>query len=158
LADAVLHPEILGADSLASSTWAVYQPEALAVVVRLMPAVKPVPFDGPFGPDIQKTGWPFGGAPDSFGASFRPNPLDDFLATTATATFRCAFLSSGDTLRAVAGLPLESGASLAADEVAAGDTWGSSGLRWGDDLDVSIRVVGLLPEDLSGSCADAFSY
>ena len=158
LADAMLDPATLaGAGGLANPAWAAYQPSATGVVVRLTAAVKPVPFDGPFGPDVQKTGWSFGGAPGAFGAAYTPNLAKDPYFSLATATFRCAFLSSGDAMKAIASLP-SAGSSLAPGMMAAGDTWGSGGLRWGDDVDFGMRAVALLPEDVAGSCADAFSY
>jgi hypothetical protein len=148
---------LVGATGLANPTWAAYKPSATAVIVRLTASIQPPVFDGPFGPDIQKTGWPFGGAPDTFGAVFTPNSSMGLDASTEAATFRCAFLSSDDTLKAITSLP-DAGASLALGEMAAGGIWGSSGLRWGDKVDFGMRAVELLPEDVAGSCADAFSY
>jgi hypothetical protein len=52
----------------------------------------------------------------------------------------------------------DAGASLAAGNVVAGKTWGSGGMRWGDDLDFGMRAVTLLPEDVAGTCSDAFAY
>jgi hypothetical protein len=158
LAEAMHDPATLvGAAGLTNPTWVPYQPSATAVIVRLTASVQPPVFDGPFGPDIQKTGWPFGGAPDTFGAVFTPNSSMGLYASTEAATFRCAFLSSDDTLKAITSLP-DAGASLALGEMAAGGIWGSSGLRWGDKVDFGMRAVELLPEDVAGSCADAFSY
>ncbi len=158
LADAMLHPETLGAGSLADPAWTACQPTATALIVRLTAAIKPVPFDGPFGPDIEKTGWPFVGSPDTFGTAFVPSVFhDNYFIPEPGSTFRCAFLASDGTLEAITSLP-EAGASLARGYLVAGGVWGSSGLRWGDDLDFSIRAVALLPEDIAGSCSDAFAY
>jgi hypothetical protein len=157
LAEAMLDPATLvGASGLVNSAWATYQPSATAVVVTLTAAIKPVPFDGPFGPDIQKTGWPFGGAPDTFGATFAPNPAKYFFFNPAAA-YRCAYLPSDGAMKAITSLP-DAGASLARGEMTAGGAWGSDGLRWGDDLDFGMWAVVLLPEDVAGSCSDAFSY
>ena len=161
LAQAMLDPAtIVGTGGLADSSWAAsYRPTAAGVIIRLTPAIKPVPFDGPFGPDIQKTGWPLGGAPDTFGTTVTPSPdATGFFTPAATSTFRCAFLANDDTVAAIGSLPPGIGATLAAGRMVAGMTWGSGGMRWGDDLDVGMRAVTLLPEDVAGSCADAFAY
>jgi len=157
LAEAMLDPAIMvGADGLTDPVWTAYQPTAAAVIIRLTSAIKPVPYDGPFGPDIQKTGWPLGGAPDTFGVTFTPNPSDEYFIPGAT--FRCAFLANNATVEAISSLPREAGTSLAAGDMVSGVIWGSGGMRWGDDLDFGMRAVTLLPEDVAGTCSDAFAY
>jgi hypothetical protein len=100
LAETLLRPETLGAGSLADPAWVVYQPTTAAVIIRPTPAVKPVPFDGPFGPDMQQVGWPLGDAPDVFGAAFTPKAMDNW---GTTGSFRCAFLANDATLMPSAG-------------------------------------------------------
>ena len=159
LAEAMLDPETLvGAGGLTDSSWAAYEPTAAAVIITLSPAIKPVPFDGPFGPDIQKTGWPLGGAPDTFGATVTPNAATGFFSTDATSKFRCAFLANDATVKAISSLPRSIGTTLAAGRLVAGMTWRSGGMRWGDDLNFAMRAVTLLPEDVAGTCSDAFAY
>ena len=92
LAEAMLDPEtVVGAGGLADPAWTAYQPTAAAVVVMLTPSAKPVPFDGPYGTDLQKTGWALGGTPDTFGATFTPSPGGYF---HPGHTYRCAFLAN----------------------------------------------------------------
>jgi hypothetical protein len=157
LAETLLDPvTLVGPGGLSDAAWTAYRPSAAAVIVRTTPAIKPVPFDGPFGPDIQKTGWSFGGAPETFGSTFAPEPSSDYYLPGATT--RCAFLDNDSAVNAISSLPQSIGATLAAGRLVAGMGWGSGGMRWGDDLDFGMRAVSLLPEDVAGSCADAFAY
>jgi hypothetical protein len=157
LAEAMLDPaSLVGPSGLSDAVWTAYQPTAAAVIVRTTAAIKPVPFDGPYGPDIQTTGWPLGGAPDTFGSSFAQNPSADYYVPGATA--RCAFLDNDTAVKAISSLPPSIGSTLAAGWMVAGLRWGSGHMRWGDDLDFGMRAVTLLPEDVAGSCADAFAY
>jgi hypothetical protein len=158
LAEAMLHPEtVIGAGGLAGPTWMQYQPSAMAVVVILSASAQPPAFDGPYGLDIQKTGWPLGGSPDTFGATFAPNVSTSLFTASAANTYRCAFLSYDDALKAITSLP-DSGGSHALDRMAAGEVWGRGTLRWGDKVDFGMWAVALLPEDVAGSCDDAFTY
>ena len=158
LAAMMADPETLGPGSLTNPNWAPYEPVATAVMLRLTPSIQPPVFDGPFGLDIKEAGWPFGGAPDGFGATFAPSPLMRIYSTPEDATFRCAFLSSDETLTAITSLPWESGVTLAKETLTAGRLWGSGSLRWGDSVNFDVRAVWLMPEDVGDSCADAFSY
>lgn len=88
-----------------------------------------------------------------------PSPdATGFFAANATYTFRCAFLANDAAVAAIGTLRPGIGAALAAGRLVAGMTRGSGGMRWGDDLDFGMRVVTLLPEDVAGTCADAFAY
>jgi hypothetical protein len=157
LAETMLDPATLGPGSLADPVWTPYVPTAAAVVIRLTPAIKPVPFDGPFGPDMQKIGWPLGGAPDTFGTTVTPTEGEGFFAADATSSWRCALLANDAAVVAISTLPPSMGGTLAAGQMVAGMPWGSGGMRWGDDLNFGMRAVTLLPEDVAGSCLEAFA-
>jgi hypothetical protein len=157
LAEAMLDPAtVVGAGGLASPTWTPYKPSAAAVVVTPGTVVTPVPVDSPFGTDIQKTGWPFGGTPDTFGATFAPNPSDTYLLSKNGS--RCAFLDNVATVEAFDHLPRAVGTSLVAPDLASGAHWGAGPMLWGDHLRFGMWATTLLPEDVAGSCADAFTY
>ncbi len=49
------------------------------------------------------------------------------------------------------------GKSLVPGEMAAGGSWAAGGERW-DNLDLVLRAIALMPEDVAGSCADALAY
>jgi hypothetical protein len=159
LAEVMSDPATLvGASGLADPTWTAYQPIATAVIVTTSASAWPPVFDGPFGPDIEETGWAFGGAPDTFGTIFAPEPSNGLHWSDADSTYRCAFLSSDETVKAISSLPGSTGAGMAKGRLAAGGVWWSGAMRWGDHIDLGMRVVGLLPEDVAGSCSDAFIY
>ncbi len=88
-----------------------------------------MPFDGPFGFDVQKTSdWAFR-PPDTFGVAFTPKAMDNW--GTTTGTFRCAFLANDATVDATDSLPGSVGGTLAAGMMVSGSRWGSGGLRLG---------------------------
>ncbi len=155
LAETLLQPETLGAGSLVGPTWMPYKPTLAAVALSTHPAVKPVPFDGPFGPDLQRVGWPFGGAPDTFGTTFTPKAMADW---GTGGTFRCAFLPNDAAVEGISSLPASVGATLAAGMMVSGSRWASGILRWGEDLDFGMRAISLLPEDVDGTCDDALAW
>ena len=173
LADAMVDPATLvGAAGLTNPAWETYQPDKTAVFIRfteVAPQFVPKPtvdkngtISIPFGPpdlyDLDTTGWPFEGTPDTFGGSFTPNASRKAING---ATYRCAFVPSADALAAIASLPKSLGSSLAAGEVAAGGSWRGGTIRWSGKSPttaVSLVAVALLPEDVGGSCAGAWSY
>jgi hypothetical protein len=157
LAEAMLDPAtVVGAGGLVDPTWTAYQPTAAAVIVMLTPSAKPVPFDGPYGTDLQKIGWPLGGTPDTFGSTF-PSPSGEY--SHPGHTYRCAFLANDATVKAISsGIPPGNGGSLVARDLVSGATGGAGLLRWGDEWEIGIWATTLLPEDVAGSCDDAFAY
>lgn len=163
---------LVGSEGMANPTWTTYQPAKTAVFVKFvtifsnLPPTPNVdrngnvgmPFAPPDVPDINSVGWPFAGAPDGFGGDFSPASSG---STSDSAAYRCSFLPSADALTAIASLPREVGTSYAAGELAAGGNWQSGALRWsakGPTAGLGLVAVSLLPEDATGSCADAFSY
>lgn len=160
LAEFMRDPETLvGREGLAHA-WTVYRPAKMAVFVRLAaiaPAATPtVGKDGTIGmpfptivPHDISQSWPFESKPDTFGTAFaRPDG----------SAPRCGFVDSADVETLAAIIPASAGGTLAAGELAMGMTWGSGGLGWGDKTYISLRIVALLPEDVTASCADALAY
>ena len=158
LAEAMMDPvTLVGAEGLTSPTWTTYQPKAAAVVVNLSQEGPPDPFDGQlYGTDVQKTGWPFGGTPDTFGSIYTPGPSDKYFMSDHT--YRCAFLDYDATVAAFNQFTPRVGATLAARDLASGAQWRAGLMRWGDNLALGMSSTTILPEDLAGSCDDAFAY
>ena len=167
LADVMADPvTLVGANGLAHPVWEAYQPSAVALFVRMTaapPEITPSvtkdgiavgPFPTIYVPDLHKTGWPFGATPDTIGVAFAPYASNDRFAPVA-ATYRCAFLANADAMSGIASLP-DAGESLAASEMAAGGSWAAGGERW-DNVDLVLRAIALMPEDVAGSCAEALA-
>lgn len=160
LAKTLVDPATLvGADGLANPAWETYKPTKMAVFISISEAPSQadptpyfeqdgtmvVPLDGRY--KYPEIGWPFEGTPDTFGTAFKGR----------YNMARCAFLTSADAMAAIASLPDVVASDVAPGYLASGSDWpGGSGI-WHDKV-VSLTVVGLLPEDVAGSCADALSY
>ncbi len=174
LAGALLDPATFaGPGGLADTTWERYAPAKTAIFVALVEVASPVPptpadfgngivvgpLDGnPVLPDIAQTGWPFDGAPDTFGGVFEPAGAKNLPPEWA---YRCAFLPSADAGAAIANLPTQIGMSYGPGKLAAGETWESGVMRWGarsSTTGVVLMAVALLPEDVAVPCSWALMY
>lgn len=161
LADVMLHPEtLIGSEGLAHA-WTTYQPVKMALFIRtgaISPAPTPMvdnngaiigmPFPTIGTHDVSQS-WPFESTPDTFGMAFT---WSDGLEQ------RCGFVDSADVETLAAIVPPGSGGTLARGMLAMGRSWGSGGLGWEGKMYVQLRIVALLPEDISASCADAMAY
>jgi len=149
--------KLAGADGLVDPTWETYRPASMAVFVTIyhQPEHDPTSLDpDTTPPDLND--WPFEGDPETFGGAFSDAPG---LAPDQVSS-RCAFLPSGDVESAISGLTGPKGRAQWADSMASGIYWERS-WRWtaqSPTTGISMRVVGLLPEDSGVSCLDALAY
>ena len=162
LAQAMVDPvNLIGPAGLTNPVWQTYQPTTMAVFIRLSaipPKPTPIlgtdgtmigmPFDGPSPFKLTGT-WPFDATPGDFGMAFsRPDGT----------VSRCGFVDSTNVPSLTTIVPEGAGGSLAAGTLAMGRTWGSGSLEWDDTTAISLRIVALLPEDVSATCADVMAY
>ena len=162
LAEVMLDPErLIGPEGLANA-WTTYQPTTMAVLIwthdippKATPILDPdgktvgMPFDGPR-PGTMVGDWPFDAAPSDFGMAFT--------GVDARGDGRCGFVDSADIEALAAVVPPGAGGTLAAGMLGEGGSWSSSSVAWDDKTSFSMWVVALLPEDISASCADAYSF
>lgn len=150
LAKILMAPDVIvGATGLASSTWTPYDPATTVVVTRIFEAGETFSEMG-LAPDVSVGGWPFLGAPDTFGEAF--TSIDD-------VTSRCSFMPTAD---AQAALPSFSkvGGTLGLERLSAGKAWRSGTLLWkekGPTAALSVAMVALLPGDERASCAEVIA-
>ena len=158
LAEVLLNPETTVGPEGLSHAWTTYQPAKMAVFVWVH-TIAPKPtqdgkyvgmaFEAP--QPFKLTGpWPFDAGPRDFGM--------DFPAAGDRRGGRCGFVDSADIEALTAIVPPGAGGTLAAGTLGEGSSWGSSSLAWDDRTSFNMRIVALLPGDLSASCADAYSY
>jgi hypothetical protein len=159
LADDLTDPAaLLGGGGLVNPAWEPFQPAKMAVFISISPApsqADPTPIVNaqgivsiPFGgPKYREMSWPFEGTPETFGTAFNGR----------YSISRCAFLPSADAVAAIAGLPQMPSRDFAAGDLAEGSAWQSESGIWRDDV-INLTMVGLMPEDVAGSCADALAY
>jgi hypothetical protein len=162
LAEVMLDPERLVGPEGFTNAWTTYQPAKMAVLIwnhDIPPKATPIldsggkmigmPFDAPQ-PAKMVGSWPFDAAPSDFGMPFT--------MVDGRGDGRCGFVDSADIEDLAAVVSPGAGGTLAAGMLGEGGSWGSGSVAWDDKTSFSLWVVALLPEDLSASCADAYTY
>jgi hypothetical protein len=162
LADIMADPETLvGPEGLAQA-WSTYRPTHIAVFISVYD-IPPLPtsfttadgtvgsaFDPILPASISQSNWPFDAEPATFGMAF---------TSPDGRQMRCGFADGAVNETLISFVPSEAGGGrLATSLYAMGRMWGTGGLGWDEKTGFSLRVVALLPEDVSASCADAYSY